>query len=388
MDDATRAVSAPPTAGTSPVRAIIHLDRLRHNVRTLRERAGGASLMGIVKADAYGHGAVRVARTLHEEGVRHFAVARVREGVALRDAGIDAPILVLGAPLPHHLAAYDAYDLGVTVAAPAVADAVIEAAAAGAVLRAHVKVDTGMGRIGLSPEEAPAIVRRLRSASGIEVAGLWTHFAAADDDPPSFAHRQLDRFEAVLQGIEEAPPGVHVANSSALLTLPDRLSALRPALARVGIMLYGLADRAALAEAAGLQPVMQLTAQVTHVKTVAPGTSISYGRQWTADRATRIATIGAGYGDGYLRLCSNRAVVGLHGHRVPVVGAVCMDMFMVDLGPPGTPPDVAVGDTAVLFGPGGPSAFEVAAWAETIPYEVCCRVDERVPRHYVDGATG
>jgi alanine racemase len=149
-------------------------------------------------------------------------------------------------------------------------------------------------------------------------------------------------------------------------------------------MLYGLADRADFAADLDLRPVMELTALVTQVKTVPRGTSISYGRQWTAPRRTRIATLGVGYGDGYLRLTSNRAEVDLHGHRVPIVGAVCMDMLMLDLGPPGTGPAASPGDTATLFGSSGPSAFEVADWAETIPYEVCCRLAERVPRHYVD----
>jgi alanine racemase len=385
MNDVAPASDVAQDADQAPVQAVIRLDHLRHNVRALRTLAGAARLMGVVKADAYGHGAVQVARVLREEGVRHFAVARIGEAVALRDAGLTAPILVLGAPLPHHLAAYAAHDLGVTVASAAVAEAVIEAAAPHAPLRVHVKVDTGMGRIGLTPDVAPDVIDRLRRAPGVEMAGLWTHFATADADNPTFAHHQLDRFERVAGRVEGAASCVHVANSSALLTLSERLADLCPALVRTGIMLYGLADRAALAAEAGLRPVMQLTAQVTQVKTVPAGTSISYGRQWRADRATRIATLGVGYGDGYPRLCSNRASVALGGHRVPVVGAVCMDMMMVDLGPPGTGPDVAVGDAAVLFGPDGPSAFDVAAWAETIPYEICCRIDERVPRRYVPG---
>ncbi len=386
MDDVVPASDVAQDADLSPVQAVIRLDHLRHNVRSVRALAGAAQLMGVVKADAYGHGAVPIARVLHEEGVRHFAVARIGEAVTLRDAGFTAPILVLGAPLPHHLAAYAAYDLGVTVASAAVADAVVDAATSHAPLRVHVKVDTGMGRIGLTPNAAPDVIHRLFRASGVEVAGLWTHFATADADDPTFVHQQLDRFERVAGQVGDAASCVHVANSSALLTLSERLPDVQPALVRTGIMLYGLADRADFAAEAGLRPVMQCTAQVTQVKTVPAGTSISYGRQWQAERETRIATLGVGYGDGYPRLCSNRAEVTLGGHRVPVVGAVCMDMMMVDLGPPGTGPDVAVGDAAVLFGADGPSAFDVARWAETIPYEVCCRIDARVPRRYVSTA--
>ncbi len=365
----------------APVRATIRLDHLRHNVRTL-QRTASAPLMGIVKADGYGHGAVRVARVLHEEGVRHFAVARISEGIELREAGLRVPILVLGAPLSHHLDAYARHNLDVTVASTAVADAIRAAACSS--LRVHVKVDTGMGRIGLSPDEAPRVVNQLRQAPGVELIGLWTHLATADADDTAFAHEQLDRFEAVRRQLNDVAACVHVANSSALRTVPDRLAALYPALVRTGIMLYGLADRADFAADLDLRPVMELTALVTQVKTVSAGTSISYGQQWTASRRTRIATLGVGYGDGYLRLTSNRAEVSLHGHRVPVVGAVCMDMLMVDLGPSGTGPAVSPGDTATLFGANGPSAFEVAEWAETIPYEVCCRIAERVPRHYVD----
>lgn len=375
---------ATPSHTLDPVCARIHLPHLRHNVRVLRRQAGDARLMGVIKADAYGHGAVRVAEVLHAEGVRHFAVARLSEAIALREAGLTASLLVLGAPLPPQLATYAAYGLGVTVSSPASAAAVIEEASPAHPLRVHVKVDTGMGRIGLPPDGAAATTTRLRQAPGVELAGLWTHFATAGSDDPSFAHTQLARFEGVLEAVGDMAPCIHVANSSALFTLSDRLRAFAPALVRTGIMLYGLSSRADLMERARLRPVMELTAQVTHVKTVPAGTSISYGRRWTAPRTTRIATLGAGYGDGYLRHGSNRAEVSLHGYRVPVVGSVCMDMMMVDLGPPGTPPDVAVGDTAVLFGPAGPSALEVASWADTIPYEVCCRIGERVPRLYVD----
>lgn len=383
MSDAAPVSDSTRTTDLDPVRAVIRLDHLRHNVRVLQQQAG-VPLMGVVKADAYGHGAVRVADVLHEEGVRHFAVARLSEGIILREAGFDSPILVLGAPLPHQLPAYADYNLDVTVSSSDTAHAVASAGSTETPLRVHVKVDTGMGRIGLSPAAAPDVITQLSNADGVALVGLWTHLATADDDDPSFAHEQLDRFEAVRQRTGDAAACVHVANSSALLNLSDRLSPLTPALVRVGIMLYGLADRADFAARLGLRPVMQLTAQVTHVKTVSAGTTISYGRQWTADRRTRIATLGIGYGDGYLRYCSNRAEVSLHGQRVPIVGAVCMDMLMVDLGPPGTGPEVAPGDTAVLFGPEGPSAFEVANWASTITYEVCCRVDDRVPRHYID----
>lgn len=381
MKNAARDSDIDRALSYAPVQATIRLDHLRHNVRTLQQTAR-APLMGVVKADAYGHGAVRVARVLHEEGIRYFAVARIAEGIALREAGVGTPILILGAPLPHQLDVCARHNLAITVTSPAVADAVT--AASCPPLQVHVKVDTGMGRIGLSPDEAPRVIKQLHQAPGIALVGLWTHLATADADDDSFAHEQLNRFDAVRRQVGDLAACVHVANSSALLTLPQRLATLSPALVRTGIMLYGLADRADFAAALGMRPVMELTAQVTQVKTVRAGTTISYGRTWSAPRRTRIATLGVGYGDGYLRCTSNRAEVSLHGHRVPIVGAVCMDMLMVDLGPPGVEPAVAPGDRAVLFGADGPSAIEVANWAETIPYEVCCRIAERVPRRYVE----
>lgn len=366
----------------SPVCAVIRLDHLRHNVRVLQERAGRANIMGVVKTDAYGHGAVRVAEVLREEGVRHFAVARLAEAMELRAAGIADAILVLGAPRPHHLPTYATHRLDVTVSSREVAEAVVAAAPDHAPLRVHVKIDTGMGRIGLPPDEALPIIDRLQATAGIDLAGLWTHLATADRPGDAFTQTQLDRFAPVVRGADGAARCVHAANSGALLDGAVSFRTFDPALVRLGITLYGLANRPEHAAQLGLRPVMQLAARVVHVKTVPAGTSISYGRRWRSDRLTRIATLGAGYGDGYMRLLSNRAEVGLQGRRVPIVGTICMDMCMVDAGPPGTGPDVAVGDTAVLFGPGGPSASEVAGWAETIPYEVCCRVTGRVPRLY------
>ena len=377
------AAAAPPEAVT----ATVDLDALRHNAAVLRERAAPAALMAVVKADAYGHGALPVVRTLVDEGVRHFAVARVREGVVLRQAGIDARILVLGAPHPDSLGAYAAHGLDVTVSSPGIAERVCQHASAQP-LRVHVKVDTGMGRIGLSPAEAPSVLDRLARAPGVTVAGLWTHFATADAPDDPFARTQRDRFADVLADVQRVVDRhrvpVHAANTGALLTLDAPTGSTPPALARTGIALYGWAATPALSERVDLRPVLRWAASVTHVKTVAPGTPISYGSRWTAPRRTRIATLGVGYGDGYPRSASGRASVRIRGTRVPIVGTICMDMCMVDLGPPdrSTAQHVQVGDAAVLLGAHGPTAYDVAAWAGTIPYEVLCGVSPRVPRHY------
>ena len=359
--------------------ATINLANLRHNARYLQEKAGPAELMGVVKADAYGHGALPVTRVLRQEGIGRFAVANLPEAIALREAGVSDPILVLAAPLPEYLPAYAEHDLDVTVSSTDVANAIIEQALP---LRAHVKVDTGMSRLGIPPSDAARIVDQLASTPPVTVDGLWTHFSSADEQNLSFTRRQLDDFQRVVDRAGAAARHVHVANSAGLLALPDQVVDFPAPLIRTGLALYGLAPRPGMPRAEALRPVMQFTSRVTHLKTIPAGTPVSYGRTWEADRPTRIATVGAGYADGYRRLLSNRAEVGIGGRRYPVVGNVCMDMFMVNLGPPGAAPDVEVGDEVVLFGRNGPSASEVAAWAETITYEICTGIGSRVPRHY------
>lgn len=361
-------------------------------MRVLRARAEDAELMAVVKADAYGHGAVPVTQTLHEEGVRHFAVARIGEAVRLREAGLTDRILVLGAPLPDQLSVFTTHNLDATVASPEVADAVCHHGSPAQPIRVHVKVDTGMGRIGLSPETAPDVLSQLSTAPGVTLAGVWTHFATADEPESPFAQTQLDRFRAVLDAsdLPQSFSGhVHAANTGALLTIGTRTQAFPAPLVRTGIALYGLTATADLHERIDLRPAMTLRARVTHLKTVRPGTPISYGARWRATRPTRIATLGIGYGDGYPRLCSGRGTVRIAEHERPLVGAICMDMCMVDLGPPDHSPaaDVTVGDEAVLFGPSGPTPYDVAEWAETIPYEICCGISPRVPRRYVDAAS-
>jgi len=372
-----------------PVTATVDLTALRHNVRVLQQRADGADLMAIVKADAYGHGAERVAHTLFEEGVRHFAVARPTEGVQLRRAGLPGRILVLGAPFPDQLSVYAEHNLDLTVPSLETARAVHRTAGPATPLRVHVAADTGMGRIGLSPGEVPSVVQALDDATGVTLAGVWTHLATADEPRSPQARAQLDRFDDLLGQLEATPEHVHVGNTGALLTVEDRVATGPNRLLRTGIALYGYAATPSLDEQITLHPVMQLRARVTHVKTVPAGTSISYGATWTASQRCRIATLGVGYGDGYPRLGSGQAQVRIDGRVRPVVGTICMDMCMVNLGPPDHPAAaVEVGDEAILFGPQGPTLFDVADWAHTIPYEICCGISPRVPRHYTDAEEG
>ncbi len=365
-------------ASTAPTRAEIHLDALRFNLEIFRRTAPSADVMAVVKADAYGHGSPQVASALFEAGVTHFAVATVPEGVRLRKAGIEGRILVLAAPLPEYLSAYPEHDLDVTVSSEAVARWLT--APGEGPFRAHVKIDTGMGRIGVAPSEAEQIVLELERSSNVKVDGLWTHLATADDEDNRFSVEQIERFRRIIAPLEDSARRIHVANSAAALRIPDS-TAFPRAMMRIGIGLYGYSALGGLAEDAGLRPVLRWTSRLTHLKWVDPGTSISYGRRWKADRRTRIATVGAGYADGYPRKLSNRGEVTIGDKRHPVVGTVCMDMFMVDVG---TEVDLAIGDDVVLIGPESPDAFEVSAWAETIPYEILTGIAARVPRLYVE----
>jgi len=242
-----------------------------------------------------------------------------------------------------------------------------------------------MGRLGLSPDDVPAVVHRLADAPGVVLAGLWTHFSTADAPGSPFAQTQLDRFRAVVEALDVSVEHVHAANTGALLTIGEPAHDFSPSLVRSGIALYGLAATPELSARLDLRPAMQLAARVTQLKTVPAGTPISYGAHWQASRRTRIATLGVGYGDGYPRRCSGRASVRIGGALRPIVGTICMDMCMVDLGPPNQPPATRVepGDEAILFGPAGPTVYDVARWSDTIPYEICCGVSPRVPRRYL-----
>lgn len=375
IDTSTR-TDADATA--APTRAQIHLDALRHNVEVFRSTAPSADVMAVVKADAYGHGSPQISSMLFDAGITYFAVATVPEGIRLRKAGLEGRILVLAAPLPQYLEAYPEYDLDVTVSSKALVEQLT--ARGEGPFRAHVKIDTGMGRIGVTADEAEAVVLDLERAKNVKLDGLWTHLATADDEDHSFSVEQIERFREIIAPLEDSARRIHVANSAAALRIPDS-TAFPRALMRIGIGLYGYSALEGLAEDAGLRPVLHLMSKITHVKWVDPGTSISYGRRWTAETRTRIATVGAGYADGFPRLLSNRGEVSVGEKRFPIVGTVCMDMFMIDLG---TDHDVDVGDDVVLIGPESPDAFEVSAWAQTIPYEILTGISARVPRLYVD----
>ncbi len=367
-----------PLTPDSALVAETNLGAIRHNLRALTQRP--ADVMGVVKANAYGHGAVPVARVLVEEGVGLLAVATLAEAQELRDGGIEARVLVLAAPLADALPAYPRLGLEAVVSSPEVAHALVARAPS---VPVHVKVDTGMHRLGLAPDQVAGTLRTLAEA-GVPVVALWTHLATADAADPSFALEQVRRFDRALEALGPDAPGVvHLANGPAHVRLPPLTS--RASLARLGGVLYGLSSDDAMAGAvSALRPALRLVARVVHLQTVAAGESVSYGQTWTATEPTRIATLAVGYADGLPRALSNRGHVGIGGALFPIVGRVCMDMTLVSLGPAGLAPPVPLGAEAVVFGPGGPSAEAQAAAAGTISYELATSVAARVERRLAE----
>lgn len=355
--------------------ARIHEDRLRRNVRRLQARLGPVGLMGVVKANAYGHGAVRVARILESMDVAGLAVATLAEAVALRESGVHAPLLVFAPPTPEGAVLYAAFDLQAVVDAPRAVTALASSGVTG--VPVHVKVDTGMGRYGAAIEEAPHLLRLVEQAHGLRLAGLWTHFADADTPQSPQNMRQLAEFRNLMDLLGgHAPCPVHMANSGAIYTIPESIDPATVSMARAGIALYGLLDVPAARPE--LEPVMEVVSTVNAVRHVKAGATVSYGATWTAAEDTVLAVVGAGYADGINRLLSNQGYVSMGDRSYPIRGNVCMDAVVVDLGP-GNPDGVQEGQAVTLLGD-RPSAFDIAEACGTITYEVVCRITQRVRR--------
>ena len=362
--------------------ARIHLGNVRDNLRGIRAAVGpGRKVLVAVKANGYGHGAVAVSRMAEATGTAEWlGVATVPEGLELRDAGIGLPILKFGPTFPWELEA--AVEAGITLAVCSREEAVAagEAArAAGRPALVHLKVDTGMGRVGVSEAEAPELARLLARTPGVELGGVFTHLPDSDSADPAFTREQIGRFRETAEAVQEAAGRrlfVHCANSGAVLGHEAAwLDMVRP-----GIMVYGYRPGPGAPATIPLKPGMSLVTRVSFLKKVAAGTAIGYGRSWVAPSDTFIATIPAGYADGFNRLFSNRGRVLVGGRSFPVVGRVCMDQSMVDLGPE---TDVSVGDEVVLMGRSGSAEISCEEWAAklgTITYEVTCQVSPRVAR--------
>jgi alanine racemase len=362
----------------SPTYAHVSLDAIAHNITLLRSLAGRATIMAVVKADAYGHGARRIAPYLQGLGIERFAVATVAEALELRMAGVSGRILVFAPAIPDEVPLLNDAQIDANVTSVRQARLLASQGFRGYV---HLKVDTGMTRVGVATDEVGLALDHLGGSSTITVDSLWTHLATADDEESDFVEAQLERFETAIAGVRRSVPFVHVANSGALLNHRHVLALGDGVIVRPGITIYGLSpspDRDQAGEN-GFRPAMRLVSRVSHVRDVSAGTTVSYSRRWTAPVDTRIATIQAGYADGVPRALTNCGEVGLRGVRRPITGTVCMDALMVDVG---SEVEVQAGDDAVLFGAGGPSCFEVARRAGTITYEITCRVSGRVQRVY------
>jgi alanine racemase len=363
--------------------AEIDLDAIAHNVGHLRVAAEPAEVWAVVKADGYGHGAVEVARAALTAGAGGLCVALASEGVQLRGAGITAPILVLSEQPPEVAADLVANDLIATVYTAGAIDQLAAAVTDGAAgtHRVHVKVDTGMHRVGARPDDVAGLVARIAGhAPALTLDGVFTHLAVADEPGDPYTAEQLQRLDAVLATLPDAGDLlVHAANSAAALTRPDA----RRSLVRAGIAIYGISPGPQLdGLAASLRPALALKARVSHVKRLASGERLSYGLRHTLATPANVATVPLGYADGVRRgLSGTGAAVLIGGVRREIVGTITMDQLMIDCGDD----DVAVGDEVVLIGRQGDDEIRAEEWARTlgtIGYEIVCGIGARVPRRY------
>jgi alanine racemase len=381
----------------SLVRAEIDLKAIAHNIKELRRITHpDARLMGVVKANGYGHGAIEVARCALQNGAEVLGVARIEEGMQIRAAGIEVPILIFGYTLPELAADLLEYDLTQTVNTHASAQVLSQTATSlKKKIKIHLKVDTGMGRLGLLAQNfqrdnsvalnADAIEETLTIAGleGLELEGIFTHFATADSADKTSAEDQLDLFMRFLNRLREAglePPFRHAANSAALIDMPQsHLDMVRPGIASYGLYPSDEVNK----KHVSLKPAMALKAKIIHLKKVPAGFKVSYGSTHKTPRATTIATIPIGYADGLNRLLSSNGQMLVHGHRAPIIGRVCMDLTMLDVG---HIDNVQMGDEVVIFGHQGNDAItvdEIASSLNTINYEIVSTITARVPRVYL-----
>ena len=363
----------------------VDLQAVRHNVRVLQGLAAPARLMAVVKADAYGHGAVAVSRAALEAGAAMLAVASVDEAVQLRQAGIAAPILVLGVGAAAPPEAFPRWQLTATVTEPEQVGPLAAAARrAGRRVAVHVEVETGMGRMGVLPERLADLASRVAAEPNLELEGVYSHLATADEPDLSGAYRQAACFREALAELERrglTVPVRHLLNTAGLLAMPE----WRLEMVRIGLGLYGLAPAAHLQGKAALRPALRLLARVLEVRRLPAGSPISYGHTYVTGRATTIATLGVGYADGFTRRLSGRARAVVGGRLYPVVGRICMDLCMLDVGDD----PVRVGDVACLVGPGEQGEMtldEAAALTGTISYEIMTQLGARLPRVYREPA--
>ena len=366
-----------------PVWAEINLDNYLHNIAEIKRLYPGKIVMAVVKADGYGHGAIQVAKAALAAGAERLAIAIVDEGIELRKAGFTCPIQILGGTAESQFEQVIEYDLIQTVFDPAVATRLSQIAQSkGRTVTLHLKVDTGMGRVGVQPEDAGSVARLIADLPNVHLEGLMTHLATADETDKSYTMHQLSRYRLALNNIEKSGVDIkirHIANSAAIIDLPE----LSFDMVRPGIMSYGLWPSADVDHTFDIRPVLSWKAQVIFVKELPAGRGISYGKTFVTEKPSRIATLPLGYADGLMRLLSNKGQVLIKGQRVPIIGRICMDQCMIDVS---NVEGVEAGEEVVLIGYQGEehiSAEEMAATVGTINYEITCAISKRVPRYYV-----
>ncbi|MEM9776257.1 MAG: alanine racemase [Chloroflexota bacterium] len=372
-------------SGVRPTHVTVNLDQLSRNYMAIQQHIGSRKIMVVLKANAYGHGLVPVAQHFERLNAPYFAVAYLEEGVKLRKAGITSPILVFGGLVKEQVDQYLEYDL--TITAPSVEKIQIVneiAKQKGRVARVHLIFDTGMERLGVHYYNAKDLIQASLMCLNCDVEGVYTHFANADLADLAYSHAQLDRFKNILAIYDELglerPRLVHMANSGGVLQLEDSwFDMVRP-----GILIYGVYPSAEVDRSVHVKPAIRWTSQVVYFKVVQPGHPISYGSTWQSDTPVRVVTLPVGYGDGYFRALSNQARVLIRGQAFPVVGRVCMDQTMINIGEQ----SAYNGDEVTLLGEdklGNKIPVEdLAQWSNTIPYEVLTSINYRVPRVYVN----
>jgi alanine racemase len=365
-----------------PTQVQVDLERLTQNYQAIQRHVGSATVMPILKANAYGHGLVRVGHYMQALGAKVLGVAYLEEGILLREAGVTTPILVLGGILGSQAPLFLQHNLMSTASSVEKLEQ-LDAAAQGAGVKAkvHLKIDTGMERIGVHYYNADTLLEAALNCTHVEVEGIFSHFANADAADLTSAKLQVERFSEVLRFYEKRSlplPQRHMANSGAILQLPESWFDL----VRPGILLYGVYPSMQVQRSVRVQPALTWSSKVVYFKVVKADHPVSYGSTWQSDHAVRVLTIPVGYGDGYFRAMSGKAQVLINGQRFPVVGAICMDQFMVNI-----EQDSAYNeDEIVLIGESGSdqiSVEELADWAGTIPYEILTNINTRVPRVYL-----
>ncbi len=371
------------------VQANVNLEAIRHNLLEIRKKLKtDTKLMAVIKADAYGHGAVALAKAIgnsnNGSGIDYYGVAIVEEAVELREAGIDKPILILGYTPKEQYDLVVSYDVAQTIFQYEMAEALsLEAKKQNKTAKIHIKVDTGMTRLGFTDtKESIEEIKRIAALQNIEIEGLFSHFARADEEERVSTELQLKRYKTFIDMLETEQlsiPMKHIANSAGIIEFPEAYFNM----VRCGIATYGIYPSSEVNQSEfKLIPAMEMKTHVVFVKDVEPGVGVSYGAIYVTNKKTKIATIPVGYADGYSRNLSNSGKVIIHGKYAPIIGKVCMDQFMVDVS---DIEDVKQGDTVTLLGRDGDayiSAEELAKWSHSFPYELVCTVGKRIPRVY------